>query len=211
MSRVGQALALAFAVGLAQPALAQGPKPAGTTPVRPGAAASTPAPKPGPSEIVNIDAGKTGEQLFKANCAICHKTAAGLSRAGGLLGVQSFLREHYTASRESAAVIGAYLYSIDAAAPARATRPRSGPDARRTSKKPDEVRPADVKPTEPKPADAKPADVKPAEAKVEEPPRPSASVPENKPADSKPADTPPVEAKPAAPAEPKPADAPKSE
>ena len=198
LSGCGQALvfllALAASVG---PALAQSPR-GSHMPARPGQPATT---APGPAEPTNIDAGKNGEQLFKANCSACHKSATGLSRAGGILGVQSFLRTHYTASRESAAAIAAYLNATDAGA-------RPGDRPARRNAKPD-ARPAkkdEAKPTEAKPTEAKPAEAKPAQATPEESPRPPASVPA---AESKPAEPPPPP--PAAPAEPKPADAPKAE
>ena len=182
MGTIGRvrALLLAAAVAIAWPAYAQTAPSAGS-----GRAAHPP--KPVVTDPTNIDAGKTGEQLFKSNCAICHKSAAGLARAGGILGVQSFLRSHYTASRESASVIAGYLAAVDAAAPpARARRP-GAPDAKRTSSKPG-AKPAGGNATEP------------TDPKVEESPRPAA-VPESKPAESAPA----------APAEQKPADAPKPE
>jgi mono/diheme cytochrome c family protein len=193
LSRCGRTSVLLFALAMAVgPALAQSPR-AAQTPARPGQPAAA---APSQAEPANIDAGKNGEQLFKANCSACHKSATGLSRAGGILGVQSFLREHYTASRESAGVIAAYLIAMDAAArpgdrPARRT---ARPDARPGKK--DEGKPSDVKPTE----------AKPAQAQSEESPRPPASVPA---AESKPAE--PQPAPPAAPAEQKPADAPKAE
>ena len=59
----------------------------------------------------NIDAGKTPAQLYAQDCAICHKTPHGLSRAGGLWGLQNFLREHYTASKESAETFTMLKYS----------------------------------------------------------------------------------------------------
>jgi hypothetical protein len=207
-------LALAMAVG---PALAQSPRPP-QTPARPG---QPTAPGPGPAEPTSIDAGKNGEQLFRTNCSECHKTAAGLARGGGILGVQSFLRTHYTASRESAAVLAAYLNAMDAAARPgdRPARRSARPDARPAKK--DEGKASAAKPTEAKPAEAKPEEAKPAEAKSEESPRPPASVPapESKSAEPPPASVPAAEsqpaepqaAPPAAPAEQKPADAPKAE
>jgi len=216
LSRCGRTsflfLALAMAVG---PALAQTPR-ASQTPARPG---QPTAPGPGPAEPTSIDAGKNGEQLFKTNCLECHKTAAGLSRGGGILGVQSFLRTHYTASRESAAVLAAYLNAMDAAS-------RPGDRPARRSARPD-ARPA--KKDDGKTSGAKPAEAKPAQAKPEEErPRPPVSVPaaESRPAEPPPAPpvtpTEPQAAPPAAPAEPqaappaapaeqKPADAPKAE
>ncbi len=57
----------------------------------------------------NLDSGKTGAQLFAANCALCHKSPQALSKSGGLSG---FLREHYASSRETATVIATYLESL---------------------------------------------------------------------------------------------------
>ncbi len=68
----------------------------------------------------NLDSGKTGAQLFVSNCALCHKSAQALNKSGGLLGLSGFLREHYTASRESASAIASYLESVgNAPAPAK--------------------------------------------------------------------------------------------
>jgi mono/diheme cytochrome c family protein len=65
----------------------------------------------------NLDSGKTPAQLFASDCAICHKSPTGLSKAGnrlgGLRGLQGFLQEHYTASREAAAAIAAYIQATD--------------------------------------------------------------------------------------------------
>ena len=58
----------------------------------------------------NLDFGKSPAQLFASDCAICHKSPQGLAaKGGGILGLEGFLREHYTASRESAAAIAGYL------------------------------------------------------------------------------------------------------
>ena len=59
----------------------------------------------------NLDSGKTGAQLYAADCAICHKSPQALNKPGGLFGLSGFLREHYTASKELAAAIAAYLQS----------------------------------------------------------------------------------------------------
>ncbi len=74
----------------------------------------------------NVEAGKTPAQLYASDCAICHKSPQGLTKAGGLFGLQSFLREHYTASRETAAVIASYLKSID-------SKPGATPARKRTA------------------------------------------------------------------------------
>lgn len=158
----------------------------------------------------NLDAGKSAAQLFASDCAICHKSPQGLARAAGLLGLESFLREHYTVSRQSAAALGDYLKAAgDAPAPAHARakqppkgeaktvggkdkKPAGGASApgnaatKPADKKPAEVNPAEAKPVESKPADAKPAEAKPAETKPAE----------AKPAEAKPAESPPADAKP---------------
>jgi hypothetical protein len=139
----------------------------------------------------NLDRDKTPAQLFASDCAICHKSPQGLAKSGGLFGIQSFLRQHYTASKESAAAIAAYLEAVDRAAgpasrekpPRRAAKgdgkpagkkPEAKPgetpkasEAKSSESKPSESKPTEAKPTESKPAEAKPAEAKPAEAKPE--------------------------------------------
>lgn len=61
----------------------------------------------------NLDRGKTPAQLFASDCAICHKSVQGLSKVGGIGGLKDFLREHYTASKETAAAIAAYVAATD--------------------------------------------------------------------------------------------------
>lgn len=171
----------------------------------------------------NLDSGKTPAQLFASDCAICHKTPQGLAKSGGVFGLDSFLRQHYTASRETAAAIAAFLKAAgDApAAPARKAvkRATKGDDKAKagekksTDSKGAETKPADSKPGETKPADAKPADTKPSETKPAETKPAEAKPVEAKPAEAKPAEAKPAEAKPAEarPLEAKPAQAPKPE
>ncbi|HET7850825.1 MAG TPA: hypothetical protein VFL51_17380 [Pseudolabrys sp.] len=86
----------------------------------------------------NVEAGKTPAQLYASDCAICHKSPQGLSKAGGLFGLQSFLREHYTASRETAAVIAKYLKAIDKAAPPVARKRTAAHHSKKTEKSGDD-------------------------------------------------------------------------
>jgi hypothetical protein len=133
----------------------------------------------------NLDAGKSAAQLFNSECAICHKSPQGLSKSGGMFGLSGFLREHYTASRETAGMLAAYLKQVDAAAPAgkpapprraRASKPKSD-EKKSDEKKADEKKP-DEKKAEPKaadkaadtPKDEKPAAAQPAESKPAETP-----------------------------------------
>lgn len=120
----------------------------------------------------SLDRGRNSAQLFASDCSVCHKSPKGLARAGGLLGVDSFLREHYTTSRESAAAMAAYLRSMDSgpAGPGRAAKrtakgdekakkPAAKPgDAKGIEKKPDAAA-VEPKSTDPKPSDSRPADI----------------------------------------------------
>ena len=55
----------------------------------------------------NLDAGKSGAQLYQSNCAICHKSAQALDKSGGgLFGLESFLREHYNPAALHALWVG---------------------------------------------------------------------------------------------------------
>jgi len=144
----------------------------------------------------NLDSGKTGAQLYASDCAICHKTPAGLTKNTGFGGLESFLREHYTASRESAAAIAGYLRSADKG-PApdtkrSAKRNPKGDDKSKSGEKVGDKKPVAAKGTEPKPSETKPAETKPADAK---PPEPKAKESETKPADAKPSDTNPGDTK----------------
>lgn len=115
----------------------------------------------------NFDAGKSGAQLYQSDCAICHKSAQALNKSGGgLFGLESFLREHYTASREAAAAIAAYLNTVGGSpADQRPSKKKA-----RTEKKKDDKSGAksDAKPE--KPSDAKADDKKADEKKPQEKP-----------------------------------------
>ena len=138
----------------------------------------------------SLDKGKTPAQLFASDCSPCHKSPQGLAKSGGLFGLDGFLREHYTASRESAAAIANYLKSMEggASGSGRATKratkgdEKGKPEAKKkpsakaeekgAEKKPDaaseEPKPLGILAPEPKTSDTKanaPAagDAKPAE------------------------------------------------
>jgi hypothetical protein len=148
----------------------------------------------------SLGQGKTPAQLFASDCASCHKSPQGLAKSGGLFGVQSFLRQHYTASKESAAAIAGYLEAVDrAAGPApREARPkRAKGDAKPAAgKKTEPAKPGDAKTPDTKTPDAKPADSKAAEPKASEAKPTEAKPAETKPVETKPAETKPAEAKP---------------
>src|ERR1035437_7887566 len=103
----------------------------------------------------NLDSGKSGGQLFASNCALCHKSA-------------QVLREHYTSSRESAAIIATYLESFG-------TPPAPGKRTGATKRtgKGDEKAKGDEKKAEPKSGETK--SVKP--DKTDKPPEAKTSGP----------------------------------
>src|SRR5215467_9453985 len=83
----------------------------------------------------DLDAGKTGPQLFEQDCSACHRSPNGLAKTmsgGSLVG---FLREHYTSSSASASAVAAY---VQAAANNRVDRQkgRLGEDQARPSGQP---------------------------------------------------------------------------
>jgi hypothetical protein len=61
----------------------------------------------------NLEEGKTAAQLFAADCANCHKSPQSVSSTRWFFGLESFLTEHYTSSRQSAAILAAYLKEQD--------------------------------------------------------------------------------------------------
>jgi len=122
----------------------------------------------------SLGKGKTPAQLFASDCSPCHKSPQGLAKSGGgLFGLDGFLREHYTASRESAAVLANYLKSMEGgpSGPGRATkRAAKGEEAKKkpaakaeegkgVEKKPDaaseEPKPLGILAPEPKASDTK--------------------------------------------------------
>jgi hypothetical protein len=71
---------------------------------------------PMPLNAEDFDAGKSGPQLFESNCSTCHHTPQGLAKRMTSWSLDSFLREHYTASRASADTLSAYLVGLDGSA-----------------------------------------------------------------------------------------------
>jgi hypothetical protein len=137
----------------------------------------------------NLDEGKTPAQLYQADCAICHKTMRGMTSAGGIGGLESFLREHYTSSRESAAAISRYISETQRgplpAGGKHTARPRheerrgvgeKSAEKKKSGKsgeaKVSEKKPRETKESKKKPAEVKSLESKPAEAKATEKKKP---------------------------------------
>ena len=72
--------------------------------------------RPMPVNAEDFDAGKSAPQLFASNCSSCHRTPYGLAKRMNNWSLDSFLREHYTASRASADTLSAYLVGLDGSA-----------------------------------------------------------------------------------------------
>jgi cytochrome c len=67
----------------------------------------------------SLEKGKTGAQLYAADCAVCHKSPQSVTTTSRIFGLENFLREHYTVSSESAATIAAYLNGLKKPEPPR--------------------------------------------------------------------------------------------
>jgi hypothetical protein len=123
----------------------------------------------------NLERGRTAAQMYTSDCVECHRNPRAVLKTVSPRSLPDFLREHYTASRDSAAALAAYLLSQapdpKAAAPARAP-------AKPAAAKPAAAKPGDAKPAEVKSPEAKPAETKPAsEAKPETAPAAPAPAP----------------------------------
>jgi hypothetical protein len=68
----------------------------------------------GLAQAQDLDQGKSGAQLFAADCVDCHHSPNGLAHDRVSWTLSSFLQEHYTTSSASAQALTAYLQSIDA-------------------------------------------------------------------------------------------------
>ena len=61
----------------------------------------------------SLERGKNAAQLYAANCAGCHKSPQSVAKARGFFELESFLREHYSPSPQSAATLVAYLKGLE--------------------------------------------------------------------------------------------------
>ncbi|SRR6266849_4433733 len=91
----------------------------------------------------DLTAGKTPAQLFRSDCAECHRSPSGLARTRDVRTLADFLREHYTTKSETAGALAAYVSGLagggaaardrgtGAAAPATGGHPQVGRRNRR--------------------------------------------------------------------------------
>lgn len=128
---------------------------------RDGAQRASP-PRPTPSatvpqtEPMDLDEGKSPQQMFSSACVVCHQSAQGLAKGRGAGQLSSFLRQHYTTGSGQANTLAGFLASpgqdrspaqpvratpADRAAPsdpaASSRRPGRSPDETRTRPEPD--------------------------------------------------------------------------
>jgi mono/diheme cytochrome c family protein len=61
----------------------------------------------------NLDRDKSGQKLFAATCAQCHRSPRGLSKGRISFLLTYYLRQHYTSSAASAQTLSAYLQAVD--------------------------------------------------------------------------------------------------
>ena len=164
---------------------------------------------------VSIDQGKSPGEIFANVCASCHKGARGLAKGRGSSELASFLGEHYTASRDQAAAMAAYVMGAGGGEPTQArtapkpatqgkpeeppkTAAHSGTPGTKPPAKPEEpVATVKLKPEEekkpplgrqpPGTARTRPGSPQPAAASVAEPPVSGAPVQESAPPPAAPA------------------------
>jgi hypothetical protein len=74
-----------------------------------------------PALAQDLTAGKTPAQLFRSDCAECHRSPNGLARNRDVRTLADFLREHYTTKSETAGALAAYVSGFAAAARNRGT------------------------------------------------------------------------------------------
>jgi hypothetical protein len=60
----------------------------------------------------DLTAGKTPEQLFRSDCAECHRSPSSVAGNRDVHALAGFLREHYTTKSETAGALAAYVSSF---------------------------------------------------------------------------------------------------
>ena len=100
---------------------------------------------------MDLDEGKSPQQMFSTSCVVCHQSPQGLAKGRGAGQLGSFLRQHYTTGTGQANILANYLTSggLDrgTAAPVRTSVPdKPDPAAMSRKPKPDEARPRGAEP-----------------------------------------------------------------
>lgn len=99
-----------------------GPQPAGAQPRSAAAPRQAPAlPQSGAqTEAIDLNDGKTPQQMFASDCAVCHQKPNGLAKGRNAGQLSGFLRQHYTTGTQQAGMLAAFLTSdgLDRGTPA---------------------------------------------------------------------------------------------
>ncbi len=103
----------------------------------------------------NIDQGKSPAEIFANTCAGCHKTTRGLGNGQNSLTLPGFLQEHYTASKDQARALAAYVLASGGSGPAPPAAQKPSAEHSRTAV--EEPRNAEPKAGEPKNGEPKAA------------------------------------------------------
>jgi hypothetical protein len=104
------------------------------------------------TEPVDLNEGKSAAELFKAGCAVCHQSAAGLAKGRRESELVGFLRQHYTSSVQHAGTLANFLAASGRSAPVAAPSrqaPIERPPAPIGRRAPDDDRREAVRPPEP--------------------------------------------------------------
>jgi hypothetical protein len=164
----------------------------------------TPPPQ-GTSRGENFSA-KPAPALFNSDCTGggCHKGPQGLAKGQSQSGLTSFLREHYTNSRESAAALAAYLVRAPGApaeketrAPRGSSRAAARPEPSRSEpgrsepSRTETARPEESTPSAPTRRNAEPAEKPAATARAQRGRHTTAATPPAAPSEPAPAAAPP--------------------
>jgi len=103
----------------------------------------------------NIDQGKSPSEIFANDCAVCHKTTRGLAAGKNSLMLSGFLREHYTASRDQAAALAAYVLGAGGGSGPPPPPPSQKPEMDHTRAAVEEPKPGEPGTSEPRIAEPK--------------------------------------------------------
>jgi hypothetical protein len=116
------------------------------------------------TEAIDLNEGKSAQQMFASDCAVCHQKPNGLAKGRSAGQLAGFLRQHYTTGTQQAGMLAAYLTSdgLDRGAPAPAVA-RDAPE--RPGAGVPVVRPPAPIGTARRPADGDDADGGPADAR----------------------------------------------
>jgi hypothetical protein len=92
------------------------------------------------TEPMDLDEGKSPQQMFSSACVVCHRSPQGLAkgRSAGQLG--SFLRQHYTTGSGQATTLSNFLTSSGMDRPPARATPGSAPADSARRPRPDDAR-----------------------------------------------------------------------